>query len=164
MDRRVMEVNQCRLCCRYHPLRFCHAFRAMTPDERYESARIHKYCINCLATSHTTGACSSADSCHRCGMAHHTMLHRPTASPPERQRHAKSRTQVPRGLPTLASRVVKTPASRAPGGRNKVQRRIRDLLDRARVTLEKLQELLHVAPVQVGRHVEDMSANLIEFD
>ncbi|XP_036338629.1 uncharacterized protein LOC118748359 [Rhagoletis pomonella] len=99
MDRREMEVNQCRLCCRYHPLRFCHAFRAMTPDERYESARIQKYCVNCLATSHTTGACSSADSCHRCGMAYHTMLHRPTASPPERHRQA-TYTSPPRTIHT----------------------------------------------------------------
>ncbi|XP_017484622.1 PREDICTED: uncharacterized protein LOC108373271 [Rhagoletis zephyria] len=121
----------------------------MTSDERYESARIHQYCINCLATSHSTGACNSADSCHRCGKAHHTLLHRSTTSPPERNRRDDSSKLVRRRRPSLASRVVKKPAKQTQGGRNLAHRRIR--------------ELFHLAPVQAGRHVEDMG-NLIDFN
>lgn len=141
-------------------LRFCHAFKAMTPDERYESARVHRYCVNCLATSHKTGACDSADSCHRCGKAHHTLLHRSTSPPPERRRHEPPPV-VSRRRPTHGSRVAKK--SVPDHGRNNVQRRIRELFSKAVLTLEKLQELLHLSPVQAGRHVEDMSHNLIEF-
>ncbi|XP_036342257.1 uncharacterized protein LOC118751533 [Rhagoletis pomonella] len=164
MSKNTMELSQCRLCCRHHPLRFCRAFQAMTPDERYESARIHKYCVNCLATSHSTGSCSSAVSCHRCGKAHHTMLHRPPSSPSESTRRTDSPAQVRRGRSKLASRVIKPAAKQAHSGNTAVQRRIRDLFNRAVLTLEKLQELLNLAPAQAGRHVADMSPNLIEFD
>ncbi|XP_036340264.1 uncharacterized protein LOC118749568 [Rhagoletis pomonella] len=59
--------------------------------------------------------------------------------------------------------LSKKPAKQTQGGRNLAHRCIRELLSRAVMTLEKLQELLHLAPVQAGRHVEDMG-NLIDFD
>ncbi|XP_017466322.1 PREDICTED: uncharacterized protein LOC108359135 [Rhagoletis zephyria] len=67
------EFGKCRLCCRPLSLRYCRAFLAMTPDERYESARVHRYCINCLATSHVTGACDSPSSCHLFNQAWETL-------------------------------------------------------------------------------------------
>ncbi|XP_036320335.1 uncharacterized protein LOC118734747 [Rhagoletis pomonella] len=77
---RSQDFRKCRQCCRRHSLRYCRAFRAMTPDERCESATLHRYCINCLATSHVTGACDSPGSCRHCGLAHHTLLYRSSST------------------------------------------------------------------------------------
>ncbi|XP_036322225.1 uncharacterized protein LOC118736242 [Rhagoletis pomonella] len=72
--RKKPEPQKCRLCGQRHVLRQCRAFLAMKPEERYECARTHRYCINCLAVSHTTGACDSASSCRQCSLGHHTLL------------------------------------------------------------------------------------------
>ncbi|CAD7001309.1 unnamed protein product [Ceratitis capitata] len=151
----------------------------MTPDERYESAKAHRYCINCLATSHTTGACDSPDSCRQCGLAHHTLLHRPSHELAERAPH-HSRRQVRFQLPKEPrknhqkrttepepKRKVMRSTSNERTRRNikspALQQRIRGLVDKARKTLQQLEDLVQVTSPQARRHVEDMSVDLIEF-
>ncbi|XP_036325695.1 uncharacterized protein LOC118738812 [Rhagoletis pomonella] len=142
-----MELSKCRLCCRPHSLRYCKAFLAMTPAERHESARVHKYCVNCLATSHVTGACDSPASCHQCGRAHHTLLHRTLAKSStirrrERTRYASRRTiRRTRGLqsPTAAR-----------------SRKMRELLKKAQDIINQLKELVSASTRPAGRDVEDM--------
>ncbi|XP_036346515.1 uncharacterized protein LOC118755808 [Rhagoletis pomonella] len=174
------EFSKCRLCCRTHSLRYCRAFLAMTPDERYESARVHRYCINCLATSHVTGACDSSGSCHRCGLAHHTLLHRSASTPTERTQKTERKSndkRKPNRQRTQTSREQgnATQSARRPTGRAvkkaaqqprpvpAFQRRIRGLFNQAWETLEQLQDLVQVSSPQARRHVEDMGPNLIEF-
>ncbi|XP_017470428.1 PREDICTED: uncharacterized protein LOC108362088 [Rhagoletis zephyria] len=74
------DVYQCQLCCRFHALQTCACFREMSVADRIEAVRVHKYCMNCLARSHKTGACPSRNSCRICKLGHHTLLHRPTAN------------------------------------------------------------------------------------
>lgn len=47
----------------------------MSIEERRRAVRNHGYCTNCLARSHTTPQCTSAEACRRCGREHHTLLH-----------------------------------------------------------------------------------------
>lgn len=35
----------------------------------------HRYCVNCLARSHTLRNCQSLDTCRKCDRFHHTLLH-----------------------------------------------------------------------------------------
>ncbi|XP_067646786.1 uncharacterized protein [Eurosta solidaginis] len=163
---RIMERGKCRLCCRPHSLRHCHAFLAMTPAERYESARVHRYCINCLATSHTTGTCTSTGSCRHCGRAHHTLLHRPNIATATRNRRptpppTRHRRDDRRGR--TRQRAIERPAARLQS-RSANQRNLRKLVNQAKSTLDQLKELLHSSTSQARRHVEDMEEeNLIEF-
>ncbi|XP_036328705.1 uncharacterized protein LOC118741024 [Rhagoletis pomonella] len=144
-----MEPNKCRLCCRPNSLCYCKAFRAMTPEDRHESARAHKYCVNCLATSHATGACDSPASCHRCGRAHHTLLHRSTSSSPGK-RHKRS-TQNGR---IANRRTIRKPPRSLQSHSAARRRHIRELLNKAQAIIEQLKELLPTSAQ--GRHVEDM--------
>lgn len=47
----------------------------MSIEGRRRVVRQHGYCENCLARSHITDDCISADVCQICGWAHHTLLH-----------------------------------------------------------------------------------------
>ncbi|XP_036320516.1 uncharacterized protein LOC118735031 [Rhagoletis pomonella] len=80
----MADIYQCQLCCRFHPLQACAWFRRMTVDERKEAVRVHKYCGNCLARSHSTRACPSRNTCRVCKLSHHTLLHRTTDKTPAR--------------------------------------------------------------------------------
>lgn len=92
--RRDSSVYQCELCQHFHSIRFCRKFLKMDAQERKDVARNHKYCINCLAKSHTVHACRSNDTCRQCGKYHHTLLHsqHPRVKGPARSRLAASTT------------------------------------------------------------------------
>uniref|UniRef100_A0A1I8NK51 Uncharacterized protein n=1 Tax=Musca domestica TaxID=7370 RepID=A0A1I8NK51_MUSDO len=47
----------------------------MRVPARRNVIRKFKYCLNCLAKSHTVRDCHSKDVCRKCGYQHHTMLH-----------------------------------------------------------------------------------------
>lgn len=92
------NIHQCLVCQKFHPLRYCKRFLAMTVYHRQRAVRRHSYCFNCLARSHKTIHCTSRDMCQRCGDAHHTLLHVPihqrlhrgttmSRSYPNRQQH-----------------------------------------------------------------------------
>lgn len=76
-SRRKINIHQCCICYKFHPLRFCKAFLAMSVEQRKREVRLKRYCSNCLARSHATDDCTSADVCQKCGWAHHTLLHAP---------------------------------------------------------------------------------------
>ncbi|XP_046812416.1 uncharacterized protein LOC124421368 [Lucilia cuprina] len=60
---------------RFHAIRFCPKFMNMTVIRRIEMVTRHKYCVNCLAKSHSVRDCTSMASCRRCHRFHHTLLH-----------------------------------------------------------------------------------------
>ncbi|XP_075156467.1 uncharacterized protein LOC142234410 [Haematobia irritans] len=81
------RVYECAICKERHSLRDCPIFIMMTVADRRVTVRNHKYCMNCLAKSHTVENCHSSQTCRKCGYQHHTMLHpqislTPTATTP----------------------------------------------------------------------------------
>ena len=66
---------KCRVCSKYHPLRLCHKFQAMTVAERQRCVREKNYCINCFAHDHQVRQCRSKVRCKHCTKSHHSMLH-----------------------------------------------------------------------------------------
>lgn len=78
----------------------------MSVEGRRRIVRQHGYCGNCMARSHDTNECSSADVCQKCGWAHHTLLHadnrrnhqQTTDRPQHRQltRHRRHTSSQPR--------------------------------------------------------------------
>lgn len=69
----------------------------MSIESRRRLVRQHGYCRNCLARSHASDECTSADVCQKCGWAHHTLLHQRTQEDQTMQRHQQqySRRQPP---------------------------------------------------------------------
>lgn len=69
----------------------------MKPAERSRVVRQHKYCLNCLAKSHTVTACHSTNNCRKCRNYHHTLLHpeHPIVKPPIQARVSQSQRQNP---------------------------------------------------------------------
>lgn len=63
------------LCKRFHSISVCPKFFKMQPVERCRTVRQFKYCVNCLAKSHTAAQCKSKNKCRKCRNCHHTMLH-----------------------------------------------------------------------------------------
>ncbi|XP_059220130.1 uncharacterized protein LOC131995384 isoform X1 [Stomoxys calcitrans] len=69
------NVYKCTLCNRFHALKICPKFIAMTPKERNILVLKKIYCVNCLARSHRFRDCRSGNMCRKCGRPHHTLLH-----------------------------------------------------------------------------------------
>jgi len=72
---RGIKSYQCRVCQEIHPLRKCDHFLRLSPPNRLQEVHIQKYCSNCLAHNHSKDSCRSGHHCHKCGKAHHTLLH-----------------------------------------------------------------------------------------
>ncbi|XP_075147204.1 uncharacterized protein LOC142221374 [Haematobia irritans] len=68
-------VNQCVVCGRNHPLKYCFKFRRMFFRERYEVVLSSGLCLNCFHTSHKRSDCPSPNRCEVCGNRHHSMIH-----------------------------------------------------------------------------------------
>lgn len=93
------KIHQCKVCWRYHSLRFCKKFLQMKAAERKHVVDKHNYCSNCLARSHTLRRCTSQVTCRNCGESHHTLLHyalhprtksQPTKTHPNTHRQTKA--------------------------------------------------------------------------
>ncbi|XP_073837742.1 uncharacterized protein isoform X1 [Musca autumnalis] len=65
----------CGLCMEDHLIKICEEFLSLTPDERYEVACQHFYCLNCLACSHNRPNCTAKARCNICGGRHNFLLH-----------------------------------------------------------------------------------------
>ncbi|XP_023159171.1 uncharacterized protein LOC105664530 isoform X2 [Ceratitis capitata] len=124
------NFDKCRLCCRTHSLPRCHAFLAMTPDERYVSAKVHKYCIKCLANSYATGSSKRAPKQTR---------DKYIASG-QSKKHQKEQVTVTLTLTKFRSRIS-------------------GLVSEAKKALQQSEELVHVTTLQAPQHVEDMEDN-----
>ncbi|XP_073815158.1 uncharacterized protein [Musca autumnalis] len=68
-------IRSCGLCMEDHPIKTCEEFLSLTPDERYEVACQHFYCLNCLACSHNRPNCTAKARCNICGGRHNFLLH-----------------------------------------------------------------------------------------
>ncbi|XP_075167412.1 uncharacterized protein LOC142239506 [Haematobia irritans] len=77
---RNSNLHQCLICRKYHPIKYCRKFLAMSIKDRRRAVRQHGYCMNCLARSHEASGCTSPELCQVCGHAHNTLLHLPIAA------------------------------------------------------------------------------------
>lgn len=108
------NIHQCRICRRYHPLKFCKRFLAMSVPERKKKVRLLGYCTNCLATSHETDECISDDVCRRCGWTHHTLLHQSNRVILQQKKHPPPKREVSRNRRAITSQPPKTSRVRVP--------------------------------------------------
>ncbi|XP_053699086.1 uncharacterized protein LOC128746060 [Sabethes cyaneus] len=65
---------KCILCKQSHSLSQCEEFKNLSPQKRFDIAKRHGLCINCLRSSHLLKNCA-AGSCRTCNKRHHTLLH-----------------------------------------------------------------------------------------
>ncbi|XP_055604942.1 uncharacterized protein LOC129753172 [Uranotaenia lowii] len=68
------DLPKCILCKQAHLLMQCDEFKRQTPQKRFEIAKRHGLCLNCLKSSHLMKNCTSG-SCRTCNRKHHTLLH-----------------------------------------------------------------------------------------
>lgn len=68
-------VVSCQLCNKSHSIRNCQEFMPQSPIERFQSAKKHRLCINCLGSGHLLAICSFKFKCQTCYRSHHTLLH-----------------------------------------------------------------------------------------
>ena len=59
-----------------HSLMECHKFLALEEPKRWEVAREHQLCFNCLKGDHHSRNCKEKAKCTECHLFHHTLLHR----------------------------------------------------------------------------------------
>lgn len=72
---RTITGSNCPLCKKNHPIRKCAIFIDKTPTDRFQIAKTHHLCINCLGTGHSFALCPSKYKCQSCHKSHHSMLH-----------------------------------------------------------------------------------------
>lgn len=119
----------------------------MDHAERSRVVRRNRYCLNCLARTHSVRNCSSSDTCNKCGALQHSLLH------PDRQVRGNTQPRFRGDRATSyhqGSKVVEKPLSAQNGGLNQ------------QVIFEAIRSLAHilchnpntndVAQVQGGRH------------
>ena len=59
-----------------HSLREWHKFLALEDSKRWEVAREHQLCFNCLKGDHHSRNCKEKAKCTQCHLFHHTLFHR----------------------------------------------------------------------------------------
>ena len=69
------RIGKCSCCSANHQLWKCQRYNALSVKERLDLVKENRLCFNCLG-SHLAKDCRSQKSCLRCGMNHHTLLHR----------------------------------------------------------------------------------------
>lgn len=72
------KVNnqKCCLCKGLHVLKSCPKFLSMDWKNRLSVVKKCNSCLNCLAQGHMVVACQSKNTCSKCYMKHHTLLHK----------------------------------------------------------------------------------------
>lgn len=72
----TQSSNQGCIICKgeSHPLFSCNGFLKLNAEERFQTVKSHKLCINCLKGGHLTKNCTSR-KCSKCNKAHNTLLH-----------------------------------------------------------------------------------------
>lgn len=74
-------TTNCQICSKPHPLRKCSLFTDKSSKERFQIAKLHRLCINCLGSGHPSANCTSKYKCQTCNRSHHTLLHFDTEPP-----------------------------------------------------------------------------------
>ncbi|XP_072377975.1 uncharacterized protein [Diabrotica undecimpunctata] len=72
----------------------------MSEDERFQTVKAKKACLNCLASGHSASSCTSASNCAKCNRRHHTLLHFSNASTHNSNSSRFRTNQDSRSLPT----------------------------------------------------------------
>nr|CAI5839104.1 unnamed protein product [Callosobruchus analis] len=54
------ENNRCPYCLATHYINQCSKFLSLTPEQRFNEARSHKLCVNCLKAGHNVKSCKSS--------------------------------------------------------------------------------------------------------
>ncbi|XP_058817389.1 uncharacterized protein LOC131680696 [Topomyia yanbarensis] len=68
------NLSKCTVCKQTHALTQCDDFKKLSPQKRFDVAKKHGLCLNCLRSSHMMKNCT-AGSCRTCNKRHHTLLH-----------------------------------------------------------------------------------------
>ncbi|XP_059224093.1 uncharacterized protein LOC131997318 isoform X2 [Stomoxys calcitrans] len=105
---RVRDIYTCMLCKMRHSLRYCPKFVMMSVSDRRIVIRKFKYCINCLARSHTIEKCHSEETCRKCRYQHHTMLHPKPTREPKSERSTEVSINLRSRLGQQSQKVNKT--------------------------------------------------------
>ena len=73
---------KCIRCNKDHDVHDCPSFKDLTQEQRYEEARKHRLCFNCLEPGHNARECRRRGRCivKDCGRKHHTLLHQDSAN------------------------------------------------------------------------------------
>ena len=81
----------CKICNNLHHPSKCPTFVQASTEVRWNLARRHQLCFNCLGDHSNNWRCLSKYTCFKCKRRHHTLLHRDEIShqPNERQNQAK---------------------------------------------------------------------------
>lgn len=64
----------CDCCCEDHFILYCHEFRNMSPEMRYNIVLDKELCLNCFAR-HDIESCTCVLTCRICNEQHHSMIH-----------------------------------------------------------------------------------------
>ncbi|XP_025407206.1 uncharacterized protein LOC112681160, partial [Sipha flava] len=105
------SVN-CPICNQAHSIRKCSRFNEKTPNERFQLAKSHKLCTNCLGAGHTSAACPSKYKCQVCNRSHHSLLHFNSTSGSHSQQQMPSNV-IPADASNAVSMIVKGVPKRA---------------------------------------------------
>ncbi|XP_061726239.1 uncharacterized protein LOC133531837 [Cydia pomonella] len=73
-DSAKKHLKPCPLCNKNHYIFNCDTFRALPVDQRWNKAKEHKVCLNCLRPGHHESKCSLSH-CKYCKVRHNTLLH-----------------------------------------------------------------------------------------
>ncbi|XP_055542517.1 uncharacterized protein LOC129728126 [Wyeomyia smithii] len=68
------NIPKCAICKQSHSVPQCEDFKRLSPQKRFDLAKKHGLCLNCLRSSHMMKNCS-AGPCRTCNKRHHTLLH-----------------------------------------------------------------------------------------
>lgn len=66
---------KCPICKQSHSVRQCAIFISKEPNARFQLAKTHRLCINCLGLGHSSATCPSKYKCTTCHRSHHSLLH-----------------------------------------------------------------------------------------
>jgi len=101
----TLNVN-CPICNQSHSIWKYSLFNEKTPNERFQLAKSHKLCINCLGAEHASAACPSKYKCQVCNRSHHSLLHFNSTSGSNPQQQIPANV-LPDDSSTAVSMIVK---------------------------------------------------------
>ncbi|XP_069964281.1 uncharacterized protein [Bactrocera oleae] len=113
-SKRIHKHVACGLCKKDHRLVTCSKFTKMNIHEKFDAVTKYKYCVNCLARSHSTQRCISSKRCNMCNGEHHSTLHgHPRLFCKEKTKPTKSdeRLHKDQEIPTLLAKPTLIPTA-----------------------------------------------------
>ncbi len=105
---RGQNQEHCPCCDSSHAIYQCSQFKSLTVDKRFNFARRHRLCFNCLSKTHSIEDCYSKITCKECGRKHHSLLHR---TPNNHASKSVAINSADTAVPPVAS--TRTPNSQA---------------------------------------------------